>query len=59
MTYDASSQSDMQHYYFRQQRDAAGKRDPHQETAPKIEMIVGPWRLDELGNRTREIRARE
>ncbi len=40
------------------QRDAAGKRDPYQEAAPKIEMIVGPWHLDELGDRTREIRAR-
>jgi hypothetical protein len=28
-------------------------------TSSKLEMIVGPWYLDEDGNPTREIKARE
>jgi hypothetical protein len=28
-------------------------------TSPKLEMIVGPWYLDEYGNPTREIKARD
>jgi hypothetical protein len=28
-------------------------------TSPKLEMIVGPWYLDEFGNPTREIKARD
>ena len=59
MTYDASSQSDVWYYHFRQQRGAAEKRDDHQQAAPNIQMVVGPWQVDEFGNRTREIRARE
>ena len=45
--------------HFRLQRDAAEKRDAHQQTTPKIEMIVGRWHLDEFGNQTREITARD
>ena len=26
---------------------------------PRIEMLVGPWYLDEFGNQTRQIKARE
>ena len=29
------------------------------QTSPKLEMIVGPWYLDEFGNSTREIKARD
>jgi len=29
------------------------------KTSPKLEMIVGPWYLDEFGNPTREIKARD
>jgi hypothetical protein len=28
-------------------------------TAPRIEMLVGPWYLDEFGNPTRQIRAHD
>jgi hypothetical protein len=45
--------------YFEQQRAAAEKRDAHKQAAPNIKMVVGPWYLDELGNRTREIAARD
>jgi hypothetical protein len=27
-------------------------------TSPKLQMIIGPWHLDEFGNPTREIKAR-
>lgn len=29
------------------------------QIATKIEMIVGPWYLDEFGNETREIKSRD
>jgi hypothetical protein len=29
------------------------------QAAARIEMIVGPWYLDEFGNQTREIKARD
>jgi hypothetical protein len=29
------------------------------QTSPKLQMIVGPWYLDEFGNPTREIKARD
>lgn len=29
------------------------------QTAPRIEMLVGAWYVDEFGNPTREIRARD
>jgi hypothetical protein len=28
-------------------------------TSPKLQMIIGPWHLDEFGNPTREIKARD
>jgi hypothetical protein len=46
---------------FRVQHDSAaptsaGKLD---QIAPRIEMVVGHWFLDEFGNPTREIKARD
>ena len=35
---------------------SAGK---HDQIAPRIEMVIGHWFLDESGNPTREIKARE
>jgi hypothetical protein len=31
----------------------------NKQTSPKLEMIVGRWHLDEFGNPTREIKARD
>lgn len=31
----------------------------YQQSTPQIEMIIGAWYLDEFGNRTREIKARD
>jgi hypothetical protein len=57
MFYDALS---LFHHSVRLQQDIA---DPtsvggHQ-TSPSIEMIIGDWYLDEFGNPTREITARD
>ncbi len=43
---------------FKQQRYSERMYSSH-ETTPAIEMIIGDWYVDELGVRTREIRARE
>ena len=31
----------------------------NKQTSPNLEMIVGSWHLDEFGNPTREIKARD
>jgi hypothetical protein len=58
MFYDALS---LFQHTFRVQHDSAaptsaGKLD---QIAPRIEMVVGHWFLDEFGNPTREIKARD
>ncbi len=59
MTHDPNSLTALQYAeHFRLQRDAAERRHAHQ-VAPNIEMVVGPWHLDEFGNQTREITARD
>jgi len=60
MTYSVNSLAELRHdLHFQQQRDASEKREAHQQAAPNIKMIIGAWRLDELGNPTREIMARD
>jgi hypothetical protein len=59
MIYEAKSPAELQHdAHFRLQRNTAEKRD-HRQAAPNIKMVVGPWYLDEFGNQTREITARD
>ena len=45
----------------RVQRRSAVTSSPHLNIriASKIEMIIAPWYLDEFGNQTRQIKARE
>ena len=45
--------------HFRQQRCAARTRTANQQMIPKIDMVIGSWYLDELGNKTREITAHD
>ncbi|MGA2818065.1 MAG: hypothetical protein ABSE67_17555 [Xanthobacteraceae bacterium] len=45
----------------RVQQDSAGPMSAsnHNQTSPRIEMVVGHWYLDEFANPTREIKARD
>jgi len=42
-----------------QQDSAAPMSAAHKLCTPSIEMVIGDWHLDEFGNRTREIKARD
>ena len=45
---------------FRYQQDGAAPMSAgHKLCTPSIEMVIGDWYLDEFGNRTREIKARD
>jgi len=44
---------------FRQQRHAAGPRPANEAMTPQIKMIVSNWYIDELGNQSRFIKARD
>jgi hypothetical protein len=59
MAYDADSLIQLQREArLRQQHAAAGRRT-HEQIIPKIEMLVGAWYVDQFGNKTREVRARD
>jgi hypothetical protein len=38
---------------------ATRTRTANQQMIPKIDMVIGSWYLDELGNKTREITAHD
>ena len=57
MFYDAISLFQHQHTSEISQNNIITGTDRH--TSPKLEMIVGPWYLDEFGIPTREIKARD
>lgn len=60
MAYDADPLIELQREArLRQQHSAATGRSTYEQIIPKIEMRVGPWYVDEFGNKTREIKARE
>jgi hypothetical protein len=60
MAYDADSLIQLQREArLRQQRYAATGRTSHEQVIPRIEMFVGAWYVDEFGNQTREIKARD
>jgi hypothetical protein len=44
---------------LRQQRHAAGPRPANEAMTPQIKMIVSNWYIDELGNQSRFITARD
>jgi hypothetical protein len=59
MAYDADSLSESQRDALQKLRDAVRTRGTHQSMIPRINMLVGPWQVDEYGNQTREIKARD
>jgi hypothetical protein len=59
MFYDALSLFEAEYASNIQQSGVAGLNANYEHTAPRIEMLVGPWYLDEFGNPTRQIKARD
>ena len=60
MTYDSELLLELQFDgHLRQQRRSGRPPTPNQQNIPKIDMVVGSWHLDEFGNQTREIMARD
>jgi hypothetical protein len=59
MFYDALSLFEARHTFRIQQDNAVPMiAVDRYQTTPSIEMVIGHWYLDELGNPTREIKAR-
>jgi hypothetical protein len=60
MTYDCDSLRELQFdTYFRQQRRSGRPPSADQQIITKIDIVIGSWHLDEFGNQTREIMARD
>jgi hypothetical protein len=59
MAYEADTLSEFERAQFRRLRDLVKGRVTRDSMVPKLEMVVGPWYVDECGNQTREITARE
>ena len=60
MAYDADPLIQLQNEArLRQQHYAARGRATYEQIVSNIEMHVGAWYVDECGNKTREIKARE
>jgi hypothetical protein len=61
MTHDARSRTQLQHNLRPQQQSYAGQMDVtyYEQLLPKTEMVIGSWYVDESGNPTREIKARD
>jgi hypothetical protein len=60
MTYDARTLIQRQYNLRLQQQGYAKsmRATYYEQTPPRIEMVIGSWYLDEFGNKTREIKAR-
>ena len=60
MTYDSDSLLELQFdAHLRQQRRSGRPPSADQQIITKIDMVIGSWHLDEFGNQTREIMARD
>ena len=60
MVYDAVLLFQKEQAFRASQNGAAVRgKGHHDQTSPSLEMIVGPWYCDEVGNPTREIKARD
>jgi hypothetical protein len=55
MDYDSDSLIKLQQEARRRRQRHA----EHQQIVPKIEMRISAWHVDQFGNRTREIKARD
>jgi hypothetical protein len=59
MVYDALSLTEAEYVSNIQQSAFAGLNANYEHTAPRIKMLIGTWYLDEFGNPTRQIKARD
>ena len=61
MTYDAHADAviELELEHLRLKRRRHGERTNSHLANPAIKMLIGDWRVDELGIRTREITARD
>ena len=62
MTYDADAPTtvpEFEHLRSRQRRRQTERNTSNQAMTPAIKMLIGDWRVDELGIMTREITARD
>ena len=60
MDYDTSALTKLrEEMRLRQQRHAAGPRPATEAMTPQIQMIVSNWYIDEHGNQSRIITARD
>jgi hypothetical protein len=59
MAYDADSPTQLQREARLRQQHAAAGRPTHEQISPKIKTLVGSWYVDQFGNKTREITARD
>ena len=59
MFYNALSRFEAEKAFNIQQSNVVPLNANYRLTAPRIEMLVGPWYLDEFGNPTRQIKARD
>jgi hypothetical protein len=59
MAYDADSLIQLQREMRLRKKHASAMRPAYEHMIPRIEMMVGAWYVDQFGNRTREIKARD
>jgi hypothetical protein len=59
MAYDADSLIQLRREARLRQQHAAAGRPASEQIIPRIEMLVGAWYVDQYGNQTREIKARD
>ena len=60
MDYDMSALTKLkEEMRLRQQYHARGPRPANEAMTPQIQMIVSNWYIDELGNQSRIIKARD
>jgi hypothetical protein len=59
MAYDADSLIQLQREMRLRQKHPAVMRPAYEQIMLRIEMMVGAWYIDQFGNRTREIKARD
>ena len=59
MVYETLSLSETEYASNIRQSVFAAAHANYEQTAPRVKMIVGSWCVDEFGNPTRQIQARD
>jgi hypothetical protein len=59
MAYHADSLIQLQREMRLRQKHGAAMRPSSEQIIPRVEMMVGTWYVDQFGNQTREIKARD